>query len=175
MFYSETNRPAVIPMPETSKYIDEFEEVLNTKTGRKELKKTGTTNVYEKIQEGKEGAILSNIIKKYKISLDDTKVKVLEEVIEDLTNLPTDLMESLNTIENAKKIYKEMPQEIKEQVGNDYNTFIAAAQSGELEKVIKKQIKAEQEAVKPANEKIEAARAELERLQQEAINNGTTL
>lgn len=167
MFYSESNRPKTIPMPKTNKYEPEYKEVLN-KNGKKELKEVGKINVYEKIQEARAGSALDEITKKYLIKINDMDLTKLEEAVTDLTNVPTNLIETMNVINNAKEIYESAPAELKNRFNNNFTEFIAGAQNGTLESLLKKKeikeaIKQEDKSLLTQLEETKAKLAELQK------------
>jgi hypothetical protein len=156
-------------MPTTSKFEPEYKEILNAQ-GKKFLKKVGETNVYEKIQAGKDSATLENLINKYKIKINDENLTKLDETITDLTNIPTNLVEALNTIDEARATYENSPTEIKKVFNNNFTEFLAGSQNGTLESLIKQYKPQQQEetvtAEKTLEEQLADAKAELKTLKE---------
>lgn len=140
-FYSESNKPATIPIPKSSEIEPEYKEVIDTKNGKTILKKIGETNVYKKIQEAADGVTLKEIINRYGIkpedSIDAIKEAMENENVLDYTNISNNLIDNLNKINEAKNIFDNSSKEIKQHYNNNFNEFIAAAQSGELNNYIK--------------------------------------
>lgn len=177
-FYSESNKPKTIATPCGSKFEPEYEEVINNKTGKTELKKTGETNVYDKIQESKESALLENIIKKYKIDINENNLTKIEETINDLTNLPDNLIDNLNIINQAKQTFEQSPQEVKQFFNNNFNEFLAGSENGTLNSLIKEiktknkiETKNEQINEQQQTQKIELTQEQIKKMIQEGIIN----
>ena len=114
-FYSDQKRPSRLTQPKTNKYEPEYEERIDTKTGKKYLKETGKTNVYEKIQEAKEGCSLKEIMKRYGIdpNLSAQKVETETGEIFDYTGTPKSLMEALEITNEARNMFEKSSKEIK--------------------------------------------------------------
>lgn len=136
MFYSESRRPNRITQPKTSEYEPEYEEHIDTKTGKKYLKQVGKTNVYEKIQEAAEGVTLAEIIQRYGINPAESAEKLESSTGEilDYTNTPKNLMEALEISNQAKNIFEHSAHEIKSMFNNNFTEFLAAANDGSLKK-----------------------------------------
>lgn len=160
-------------MPETNKLEPEYKEIIN-KNGKKELKETGKINVYEKIQEAREGTALEELTKKYLIKINDMDLTKIEDTVTDLTNMPTNLIETMNIINSAREVYDNSPAELRNKFNNNFTEFLAGAQNGTLESLLKqKEVK---EAIKEQNkslqDEIEATRQKLEELQKGEKING---
>lgn len=156
-FYSESNRPKTIPQPETSQYEDEYEEVIN-KDGKVELKKTGTINVYEKIQAASEGITLRELISKYQIKVDDWDLTKINDSINDLTEIPENIIEYMNIVNKAKEIFESAPEQVRKVFNNNFNEFLIGSQNGSLKSALKKyqpeaQKIEEQSNIQPIEEK----------------------
>lgn len=130
-FYSETNKPKTIPMPKCSEYQEVYQEVLD-KEGKTKLKVIEKVNVYEKIQESKDSVILANLLETYKLKVNENNLTKLDETVLDLTNLPENLSETLNLIDNAKLVFDQTPGEIKSFFNNNFSEFLQGAQNGTL-------------------------------------------
>lgn len=132
-FYSESNRPPIIAHRKTNSIVPTYEEVINTKTHKKELKKVGETNVYQKIQESRNSTDIQKIIERYQINLED-KPKINEEIL-DYTNNPTSLIEAHARILQAENIWNKEALDVRKHFNNNFNEYLAAANNGELRKV----------------------------------------
>lgn len=132
-FYSESNKPPIIAHKQTSTITPIYEEVINTKTNKKELKKVGETNVYQRIQESRDSTDIQKIIERYQINLND-KINVNEEIL-DYTNNPTSLIDAHAMIVQAENIWNKEAQDVKQKFNNNFVEYLAAANSGELKKV----------------------------------------
>ena len=118
-----------------------FEPIFEEKTdkeGHTELKQVDTKNIYELIQEAREGVELSQLIEKYRPKIDEFDLTKMEESIQDLSEMPDNLIDAYNLINQTKKTFEEMPSSIKNEFNNNYLAFIAGSANGTLESVIKK-------------------------------------
>ena len=160
-------------MPITSKFEPEYKEIIN-KNGKKELKETGKINVYEKIQEAREGTAIEELTKKYLVKINDMDLTKLDEAVTDLTNMPTNLIETMNVINKAREIYDNSPAELRNKFNNNFTEFIAGAQNGTLESLLKKkEIKeAIKEQDKSLQDEIEQTKQKLAELQKGETMNG---
>lgn len=136
-FYNRSNRPATIPMPECSKEIPVFGLKINKETGKKELKKTGTTNIYEKIQAAKESCEIYNILKQYQ----EGNIEVLDKVhgvYGDFTNMPKTLAESQQALIDAEKTFMSLPLDVRKEFNHSTSEFLAAITNGKFETIMRK-------------------------------------
>ena len=87
------------------------EEIID---GKKELVKTGETNVYERIQEDLEGTKIENIL--HAAMMGDLSVLNQRETIyADATTMPKNLMEAQNLVVKMKYEFEQMPLEVRKQ------------------------------------------------------------
>lgn len=104
-------------------------------------------DIYEKIQEDAKDTGLTNIFSKYGLSIYDQLSKHEEKLV-DLTNLPTNLMEAMNVIDDAKYAFDRQSKEIKQKFNNDFKQFIAASETGQLAQVLNDELKVSAEKFK---------------------------
>lgn len=110
--YSYWNRPIAEPTPAGDEFLDVFQEEFS-KDGKKELVCIGKTNIYDKIQEGKENTEISHILER--VALGDLSVlRAQEPQYIDATTLPKTLMEANNIVLKAKQEFEKMPKEVRE-------------------------------------------------------------
>lgn len=88
-----------------SKEENEYSYIENKDTGLSELKVTGKTNIYEKIQAGMPGTDINDILKAQNTTLDElvknNKVEQTKEII-DYTKTPTNFLELFNLEKKLK-------------------------------------------------------------------------
>ena len=113
------------------KTFDIYEEIINPKTGKKELKKTGEEPFYEKIQAMKDSQILENVIKRYNIDLNNNKITEISDEIIDLTKAPEDLIEMYAITKRLENLYEDSTSEIKNHFKN-FGGFLKSFQNGTL-------------------------------------------
>lgn len=82
--------------------------------GKKELVKTGETNVYDRIQEDLEGTKIENIL--HAVAMGDlSALNQRETVYADATTMPHSLMEAQNLVVKMKYEFEQMPLEVRKQ------------------------------------------------------------
>ena len=111
-FYSLYNPPPKEFTPAGDHFLDIFQEEID-KDGKKELVHIGKTNVWDKIQEGKEATLIQNVLKACAMG-DYSMLKQQEPVYIDATTFPKTLMESQNIVLKAKQEFENMPKEVRE-------------------------------------------------------------
>ena len=164
-FYSLTNKPPRMPYPKSNKIVNTYSLKIDKATGKKELKATGKTDIYEKIQESKESTLLYNILEKY--TAGDTSVLDKKQgMYGDVTELPTNLAEAQQLIIEAENTFKKLPIDIRREFNHSVTEFMAGIENGKLEKKKKKKGLKE----KPQEQKVETQQT----IQQEQIQQGVT-
>lgn len=148
-FYSMYNRPE-----RKREKFDNQEQVVYKasydKNGVRSLKVDKKVNIYEKIQEFANDVSLSSIFSKYGLNVYD-QLKQSEEQFVDLSNLPTNLMEAMNVIDEAKYAFDRQSKEVKQKFNNSFKEFIAASETGKLAQVLNDEIKVSSERFKTDN------------------------
>lgn len=131
-FYSRNNRPETIPVPQSKKLIPTFSLEINKTTGKKELKETGKTNIYDMIQASKESTMIYNILDRFQAG----DVEVLNKVqgaYGDFTNVPRTLAEAQQQLIDAENLFMSLPLEMRKEFNHSTSEFLAAAANGDLE------------------------------------------
>lgn len=110
--YSYYNRPKSIPTPAGDQFLETFQEEYD-KTGKKVLVCIGKTNIYDKIQEGKENTEIAHILERVALG-DLSLLRAQEPQYIDATTLPKNLMEANNIVLKAKQEFEKMPKDVRE-------------------------------------------------------------
>lgn len=97
------------------------------KFGRKKLEKTGETNLYAKIQESLEETKIENILKRAAIG--DMTVFRPDGIYADLTEMPSNLIEARQAMQNLENLWRDLDNEIKRKYHFDVEEFIGASGS----------------------------------------------
>lgn len=113
------------------KTFDVYEDIINTKTGKLETKKTKEEPFYEKIQAAKDSQILDNIIQRYNIDLNNKHITEINEEIVDMTNMPEDLIETYALTTKLQTMFNESTADIKNHF-KDFAGFLQSFQKGTL-------------------------------------------
>lgn len=95
------------------------------KYGRKILVKTGETNLYEKIQASLEETKIENIIAR--VTSGDTSMLRPDGVYADLTDMPNNLIEARQAMQNLENLWGTLDNEIKRKYHFDVEEFIGAS------------------------------------------------
>lgn len=91
---------------------------IKNEDGTYKYKQTGKVNIYEKIQEGKEDCLISNIIEKFRGG-DLTAInKKPVTQYGDTTIIPNNINDLNNMSKSAGEKYQAMPKELKEKIIN---------------------------------------------------------
>lgn len=147
-FYSRTNKPATIAYPKSEKTIPTFSLEIDKTTGKKTLKETGKTNIYDKIQASAEQTKIYNILDRFNAG-DIDAINKVKGHYGDFTNLPRTLAEAQQQLINAEKLFYQQPLEVRQEFNHNPAEFFAAAASGDVltrvEKVAKKMSKAKED------------------------------
>lgn len=136
-YYSRARKPQTIAAPKCEKIIPTFSLEINTKTGKKELKQTGKTNIYEKIQASKEQTMIYNILERYNAG-DIEVLNKVQGMYGDFTNVPKTLAEAQQQLINAENLFMSLPLEMRKEFNHSTSEFLASAANGELETRLKK-------------------------------------
>lgn len=113
---TETGRPT---QDEYGYEIDKF--------GRKILVKTGETDLYAKIQECLEETKIENIIAR--VTTGDTSMLRPDGIYADLTELPNNLIEARQAMQNLENVWNDLDNEIKRKYNFNLDEFIGASGS----------------------------------------------
>lgn len=150
-FYSNTRKPGRKQESFTNTTAPVYRKEINKKTGERRLVKDREEDVYAKIQEYAEESKLSNILARYNVNMMQ-RVKDAETQMVDLTNLPTNLLEAMTTIDNAKYLWERQPKELKAQFDNDFKKFIAGSENGQIMEILTKDYKVAKEKFVTSNQ-----------------------
>lgn len=128
--------------PAGTHFLNTYTEVI--KDGKKQLEKTGETNIYDKIQEDLEGTKIENILQAAAMG-DLSALNQRETIYADVTEMPKTLMEAQNLVLKAKQEFEQMPLEVRKLFDNSPEKYVE--EMGE---------KVFLEKMAPYNEKIKA-------------------
>ena len=103
-FYSQWNPPERKATCAGDKFLEVFQEEID-KDGRKQLVCIGKTNIWDKIQEGKEKTEIQNVLQA--VAMGDLSVlRSQEPTYIDATTMPKTLMEANNIVLKAKQEFE---------------------------------------------------------------------
>lgn len=148
-FYTMFNRPKRKPESFNNTKQKIYKASYDAKGVRK-LVVDKEVDIYEKIQEYANDTNLTNLFNKYGLSVYD-QLKKSEEQLIDLTNLPTNLMEAMKVIDDAKYCFDRQSKDIKQRFNNDFNQFIASSETGQLAQLLNEELKVSAEKFNTAN------------------------
>lgn len=123
MFYSKTKKRPTERLNVGEKEKTTYSMAVD-KNGHKELKETGKTNFYEKIQENAETCKIENILKRYQLG-DESALNRYTPAWFDASEYPTNLAEAQQAIINLENIFSSLPIEIRKEYDHSAEKFIA--------------------------------------------------
>lgn len=138
-FYSRSNKAPVEPSPSGAEIIPTFSLVIDKETGKKELKATGKTNIYEEIQAHKEECLIYNILERYAMG-DESVLNEKQGIFADISNVPKSLNEAQEMILNAENVFNELPVEFRAEFNHSITEFIASVSNGTFEQKLSKHV-----------------------------------
>lgn len=112
--------------PTGSPMMDEYGYEID-KFGRKILIKTGESNLYEKIQASLEETKIENIIAR--VTTGDTSMLRPDGIYTDLSEIPNNLIEARQAMQNLENIWNGLDNEIKRKYNFNVDEFIGASGS----------------------------------------------
>ena len=135
--------------PSGSEWADEYGYTMTAKG--KVLEKKGSYNLYEKIQEAAEETKIENILQRC-VQGDTSMLRASGQFI-DCTELPSNLLESMQQIQQLENFWEGLSKEVKEKYNWNVEQFIAEAGTDhwlkdcgyiqeDTPKVIEKEVKA---------------------------------
>lgn len=98
-----------------------------TKTGETKLIQTGETNLYNEIQEHADSVKIENILKR--LSMGDTSDFRKDGLYADMTKMPKNMVEAMQTMQHMENTWNNLPLEIKRKYNGDVQQFIGASGS----------------------------------------------
>ncbi|MDD6223558.1 MAG: hypothetical protein PUB18_00970 [bacterium] len=116
-YYTEHTKPENEPNNAGSGIREIYKYVKNEKTGELEYKKTGSENVYEKIQASLEETKISNIIERA-LGGDITAINNGNAQYGDISELPRDINSASEMAKNTNKLATSLPEEIRQKILN---------------------------------------------------------
>lgn len=110
--------------PTGSKFLNIYQEEISKKTGKKELVKTGETDMYKMIQQDLEQSKIEYII--HKLAIGDLSVlKQADITYVDATEMPKTLMEMQNIVVKAKEEFNKFPAEVRKEFNNSPEQYVS--------------------------------------------------
>ena len=99
-------------------------KVVYSENGNKEFIKVGSTDMYALAQSHKDACSIENIIKR---ATNDPSVlqRTVGQYL-DLTAVPENMFDALGVIEDAKKIFADLPQTVKDSYNNSFDNFLGS-------------------------------------------------
>lgn len=146
-FYSNTRRTPRMRENYTKREQTVYKETTDKETGRRILVPDGSVDVVEKIQEYAEEVKISNILKRYGIQLQQS-LRNDEAKMIDLTNIPENLIETMQIIDDAKAMWDTQSKEVKQKFNNDFRQFIAGSENGQIVNMLNEELKTQHEQKK---------------------------
>ncbi|AXB22564.1 minor capsid protein [Alces alces faeces associated microvirus MP10 5560] len=152
MFYTRTKKRPTEPTASGEKERNTY-SIKMSEFGHKEVYQSGKTNQYEKTQEAAEGTKIKNIVKRF--SLGDTEaLNKAHGMYLDMTELPENLAEAQQSIQQIENIFNLLPIETRAEYNHNASEFISDFGSEKFIKAIMPKTKPKMpEPVKTKTEK----------------------
>lgn len=132
------NKPSTVPVKSGTDTVPVYSYVIDEKTGREELRRTGVDCSYLKTQEARPADIYT-LLKNAGVEPSDIEsLKVTaqysEQLIDDFTAAPRTLMEAHNVIHRAQDSFMQLPLDVREEFGNDPGNMLSSLVDGSFGK-----------------------------------------
>lgn len=111
-----------------------YSYVIEKETGRKVLKPTGKTNIYDKIQSVRAGTSIYEIIERFERG-DLTVLNKRSATYGDFTNVPKSITELSELLMESENFWKSLPAEFRKEFMSDYNVYVRSIVDGTFDKV----------------------------------------
>lgn len=121
--YSRFRARPIEAAPSGEKEEATFEMHID-QNGHKDIKKSGKTNIYEKIQASYEETKIENIIARA-MGGDSSGLMAHEGQYLDITNAPQTLAEAQQSIQAIKNVFDKLPLSIREKYGMSVEKYVA--------------------------------------------------
>ena len=118
--------------------------------GKVKLIKTGTTNIYKKIQQFKDECDIKNILNRC-MNGDYSMLRTGGQY-GDFSNLPKSLNELQAFNKKAEMNFMKLPKEIRNEFDNDYGTFCYEIEKGTAKNKLEKYLKVEENETTAVNQ-----------------------
>lgn len=140
MFRSELNRPKphMYAQGNFRKDMDQYEELIDKKTGKMVLEITDKIPFDEQIQEHKSSVTLDSLLERYKIDLSKKAITEISEDITDMTIMPQDALECYSMIHEAEKNFQDSTKEFKAEFNNNFGEYLKGFANGKTQQVVDK-------------------------------------
>lgn len=119
----DTDKRKRFPSQPGSGVVDEY-TAQYCKDGTIELIKTGEHDLYADIQSHKDSCDLQTIIRQY-FNGDPAALSRVQGVYMDVTEIPDNIHEAMQLMDNARKDFDKLPVDVKERFDFDANKFLA--------------------------------------------------
>lgn len=117
-------------------------------SGKRVMKPCGETDIQAFIESHAASVDINNIINRY-MSGDEDVFEKIKGIYEDVTGMPSNLMEILNIANNTRNAFEALPPEIKEIYNNSVNEFLVEPDRYE------KSIKVNESVIEEVKENVE--------------------
>ncbi|MBE7076822.1 MAG: hypothetical protein E7374_02895 [Clostridiales bacterium] len=131
-FYSRNNLPKRIAQPRCSKIVNEYKKEIQ-KDGSVRAVVSGKTNIYEKIQAGKDDCLVYNILDRFKAG-DVSVLNARQGEYGDFTEAPKTLAESQQRLIDAENYFNTLPIDVRNEFNHSVIDFLNSVGDGSVTK-----------------------------------------
>lgn len=139
-FRSEIDRPEPHKYAQGNfkKYMDQYEELIDKKTGKLKLEVTDKIPIDDQIQEHKSSVTLDSLLERYKIDLSKKAITEISNDIIDMTIMPQDALECYSLIHEAEQNFADTTKEFKSEFNNNFGEYLKGFSTGKTQEIINK-------------------------------------
>lgn len=124
MIFDQIRKPKHTHTPMGTRYINTYQEEIDKKSGKLQLKLTGKTCVYDMIQADAESCKIENIL--HAVAMGDlSALQQREAMYVDATTMPKSLKESQDLVIRLKDEFYKMPLEVRKEFENSPEKYIS--------------------------------------------------
>lgn len=135
MIYTLLNRPERIPTNSGTPFINTYQEIIDKKSGKLRLEKTGEHNVYEEIQQDAESCKIENIL--HAVAMGDLNaLNQREATYVDATTMPKTLREAQDLVIRLKDEFYKMPIDVRKEFGNSPEMYVSLMGTDEFKEIM---------------------------------------
>lgn len=129
-FRSAYSERISFPCPSGERYKEEFVRCINPNTKLPDIKKSGEHDLVRHVQEAAKGNLVSDIVRRSMCGDPNAIGDVTPDMFGDITNVPNNLLDSMNMLVRAQDHFNDLPTDIKKIYNNNYREFLEAISSG---------------------------------------------
>lgn len=125
-------RKSPVGSKEKTEFVGQFD-----RDGLLSLVENGKVNIYEKIQADRKSVDIHSIMRRYAAGETDILNRV-QGFYADVSNLPTNYIDTLNAIHRGQALFESMPKEVRAKFDHNFDNFMIAVCDGSIVQLLGK-------------------------------------